>query len=155
MILNCDASFFTVYLGLNKPVLKNNKSDGTIWYFPMKDINEIFCEVFNGKETYLREGVFYNFSSRSKESEYLFNKDIHEVFYISVTANFRNRNYWRENKEIIADELIKRANEIFPAPSSSIMLRLISAPYDIERYTLNYQGTTSGWACIPEQLFFL
>lgn len=143
------SSLFSVSLGLNRPLSRNNKKGGVIWYFPSKDFNKSFSNVFYGREPYLKEGLLCVLNLRPNG---ILNQDVQELLYISVTANYKDRRYWSENRERVANEIIERAEEIFPCLSRSIVVRSVSTPYDIERFTSNYRGSTSGWACTPSQV---
>ncbi|MGA1839989.1 MAG: phytoene desaturase family protein [bacterium] len=143
------SSFFAVCLGLNRQFQRNNNKDSILWYFPRGNINAVSSEVFYDNVPYLREGVICIFSPKSNG---MLNADVCEVLYVSAIANYKNYRYWKANKEKVAEELINRAEKIFPGISSSIVVTSIITPYDIEKYTLNYRGAMNGWACIPEQV---
>jgi prolycopene isomerase len=143
------SSFFTICLGLNKPLSRNNTTDCLVWYFPKRDINTVFSEVFYNKEPYFKDGVMCILNPKSGE---VLTDNICETLYLCSTASYMTSRYWKENRERIADELIKRAEDIFPGLSSSIVVKSICSPHDIEKFTLNYKGAMNGWACIPKQV---
>lgn len=54
--------------------------------------------------------------------------------------------HWGEEEDRVADILIKRTEKVIPNLSKHILVKDIATPRTMEKYSLNTQGATSGWA---------
>ena len=68
-----------------------------------------------------------------------------ESIFLTVLAPFMTKDYWKEKKEELSNLLIQRAENIIPELSQNIIVKEISTPQTIYRYTLNSQGANYGW----------
>ena len=137
-------SFFTVYLGLKENMRDDMANCSTLWYFPKLNLDEIYKKVSDNSLGVEEKYIVCGFPSLSKT-------DV-DVMHLLVLAPFLDKEYWSKNKTAFANNLIKRAEAIFPDLSSKIERYSIATPYDFYRYTLNTNGAISGWCSTPDQI---
>jgi len=142
-------SLFTVYLGINKSYISDRDTINNLWNFPSSsNFSKNFLNIFHNKEPYFREGVccfVHNFNTQNHQG-------IKNLIYLLVNANYMDENYWTLNKQRVGEEIIKRAENIMPGLSSSIIIKELSNPIDIAKFTLNYKGAANGWMYTPLQI---
>ncbi len=72
---------------------------------------------------------------------------------ILVPVSFKNKNYWKKNKQKFLDSLIEKAEKYsLPNLSQHLVYKDAGTPYTLYRYTLNYKGASYGWASTVSQL---
>jgi phytoene dehydrogenase-like protein len=72
---------------------------------------------------------------------------------IFMGAPFRSKEFWQENKGRVADAFLARVKEYLPGLRDHIVYFEAATPATLQRYTLNAQGASFGWAKLPEQTF--
>jgi len=139
-------SAFIVYLGIDKSLNLPYKEFGTsLWYFPYyTNINKLFSKIFDGEINYIDRNLLI-FSSQQ-------NDDTKKTIIIMVNAPYKNKSFWDKYKNIYADKLITRCNELIPNLISSIRFKEITTPFDLYRYTFNYKGAAYGLAATVNQI---
>jgi len=60
---------------------------------------------------------------------------------------------WREDKERMSKELIRKAEKLIPNLSQHIVVQDAATPLTLERYTLNSLGAVMGWSCSPAMFY--
>jgi len=148
-ILNMKPSYsaFVVYLGINKSLEIKSKFSG-IWYAP-------FYLDYNNKKYFVDDLLLDKFaillcipSLHSKKRDVLGKESI----FLFINAPFKDIKFWKDNKDIIARKMIKRAEDVIPDLSKHIVNKTIFTPYDFHRYTFNRDGAIRGWLSIPSQI---
>jgi phytoene dehydrogenase-like protein len=70
-----------------------------------------------------------------------------------ILAPYKNKVYWNINKNKYLDSFIKRIEKYsIPGLSKHIIYKEAATPHTLYRYTLNYRGSSFGWAGTPSQL---
>ncbi len=68
-------------------------------------------------------------------------------------APYKSEHYWKKHKSDFLDALIGQIQEhSVPDLSSHVTYAEAASPFTLYRYTLNYRGSSYGWAGIPSQL---
>lgn len=137
------SSFFLTYLGVNKK---------------LQDIQELNSNIFLTRD-YNLEKITVNFLNCSRVSirvpsiwDKTLNKNGQESACLLVNVNYKNKEYWNEQKkEAFADRLIRLAETIIPDLSKYIVLKTSITPVTLYKWTRNYQGAAFGWASTPTQ----
>jgi prolycopene isomerase len=65
---------------------------------------------------------------------------------------FRSEAYWNNNKIKIMNQCINIAESLIPGLSDHIVVKAVSTPATIYKYTRNYKGAIGGWALLPDQV---
>jgi all-trans-retinol 13,14-reductase len=139
-------SAFIVFLGVRKSYKKIVEKCCALWYFS-RYLNNKEYDIIHKFD--LEAGyvicVFPSFqdpnlSPRDGDSIYLY-----------VGAPFKNENFWTTNKMLIADRLIKLAENVLPDLSRNIVVMETASPATFYRWTLNQAGASRGWAVNTEQ----
>lgn len=146
--MTTSVSHFIVYLGIDRE-LKGDLEEGcNCWYIPGYDIEGIYQEMVD-EESLAKDGFihlafpsFYDTSLAPAGKETLF---------LTVLAPYKSREYWNEEKESFSEEIVKRAERLVPGLKRDTVVKDISTPHTIERYTLNTRGANYGWELTPFQ----
>jgi prolycopene isomerase len=133
-------SAFIVYLGLKGDFKLIPELKSQIWLSTNdKDVEEIYGDILRGENNYLIINSPSNKEEHPNNDKYSLN--------LSLPMPFKSKEYWtEENKNNIANELLKIANRIIPHLSKCIDLQIIASPYTLYKKTLNYHGAAYGWA---------
>lgn len=71
---------------------------------------------------------------------------------LSSNAIYKEVDYWSpQNKNLMANKLIKLAENILPDLSKHIIFKGIATPATLEKWTLNFKGAGYGWGSTREQ----
>nr|WP_297935937.1 NAD(P)/FAD-dependent oxidoreductase [uncultured Lachnoclostridium sp.] len=141
-------SHFNVYLGIKSEAVENLAVKGNTWYVPEYDIEKIYNKM---RTNPFHENGFIHIAFPSFYDESL-SPEGHESIFLTILAPFKNVSYWKEQKESLSQLLIERAEHIIPELSQNIVVKEISTPQTIYRYTLNSQGANYGWAMKNSQV---
>ena len=147
-------SALIVYLGL-----KNNvksyfaEKSYAAWYMPTYDLESIYLHNddsndinFNEKDVFLALG---NFNSVQQQNHT--NKTMH----LLIIAPFKDEKFWEENKYKLADDLIKRGQNLIPSIERDIAIKHIATPIDFFNYSGNCKGSAYGWASVEDNAAYL
>ncbi|NOZ24578.1 MAG: NAD(P)/FAD-dependent oxidoreductase [Nitrospirae bacterium] len=133
-------SIFTLYLGINDPHESLPDAGTNVWFLPDYNIEKLY---FSAK----------NMTSDIKYFMMRFSPDKKTILAFA-NAPFRDKGFWRNNKQTIINNFIKKIEDVLvPGLSSRIVYKDAATPYTMYRYTLNYKGAAYGWATFPSQLF--
>ncbi len=132
-------SAFIVFLGINKHLHKNVQKCSGLWYFPNGNIDKYWESAQKNVHS---DNVFCMFPSFHDKS---LAPDNSEAISLLVTAPFKTKKYWEDNKFKLADDIIKKAEEVIPDLSRHIVVKEIATPITLYRYTLNSKGAIRGW----------
>jgi len=69
-----------------------------------------------------------------------------------LEANGHRGASYRATKEMVAESLIRRAENVIPGLSQHILIKEVATPATIARYTLNRGGAGMGWDQAPEEI---
>ena len=132
-------SMFVLYLGISKGLSTLPKPGCTVWFLPHYAIEDMYLSAKKRNARNIEE-----FQLRvSPEGESVL---------AMVTASFRNKAYWDNNKHKLLEAFIKKIERhTIPDLSKHIVYKDAATPYTLYRYTLNYRGAAYGWESIPAQ----
>jgi phytoene dehydrogenase-like protein len=68
-----------------------------------------------------------------------------------LLAPYQTKGYWEKNKQGIAEQFLQRMAAHIPGLPKHIECQDAATPSTLNRYTLNYQGASYGWAGTPSQ----
>ncbi|MBI4706907.1 MAG: NAD(P)/FAD-dependent oxidoreductase [Candidatus Omnitrophica bacterium] len=143
------ASVFMVSLGLKKDIYDRNFDCGALWYLRNEDENAGLEMLFKNKTNYNSNCIMIAFPSFHDNKLAPVNKS---SIYLMCNANFKNAEYWKENEEKVANELIGIAEKVVPLIKNNIEVKLIATPQTLYKYTLNKNGAMHGWASLVSQI---
>jgi len=75
-----------------------------------------------------------------------------ESLCLLTLAPFRNEQFWANNRELFAENIIRAAERLLPGLTSRIIVKETAAPTTFQRYTSNSSGAIYGWDSIPSQV---
>jgi prolycopene isomerase len=130
-------SAFVLYLGADKNV-NNTPPNSGVWYLPDYDIDKIYDLTVNGNI----DDINWFLTRLSGDKK---------TFYMFVNVPFRDREYWKDNKHRLVDVFIKKMEHHIPNLSTHIVYKGAATPNTLYKWTLNYKGSTYGWAWTPSQ----
>jgi len=73
----------------------------------------------------------------------------HVVIVMTMAPYLLSGGTWKEEKGIMADALVAKAERLIPGLSEHVVVRDAATPLTYERYTLNTMGAAMGWAFSP------
>jgi phytoene dehydrogenase-like protein len=132
-------SIFVAYLGLNNDFESSLKPGVNTWVMPHYEIEDLYLSL---KRSITNPTGFMMRLSPDKKSLQAF-----------VSAPFRTKNFWLDNKYRLLDNFIKKIEHTAPALSKHVVYKEAATPWTMNRYTLNYKGAAYGWASMPAQIF--
>lgn len=140
-------SHFNVYLGIDKKAVCDIKERCNIWYVPKYNTRDIMDDMIN--DPYSKEGFIHIAFPSFYDSDLA--PDGCECMFLTVLVPFMSKEFWDREKQIFADILIERAENVIPGLKKHILYKETSTPYTIYRYTLNTKGANYGWSMTPNQ----
>jgi phytoene dehydrogenase-like protein len=133
-------SNFILYLGLDKHYQELPASGPTWCYFPHYDLDRAYEAALQGDTEGYGGHMFY------------ISGDPPALLAI-VPAAYTSEASWKDAKERWTDSFINRLEKgSIPHLSRHIVVREAATPSTLHRYTLNFRGSSFGWAGTPGQL---
>ncbi len=86
---------------------------------------------------------------------YALNSGVQELATASATASRRTPNLWNEKREVLADIAVKTLAEYFPALNSSIVVRHVITPLDLEQTYGLTEGDLNHGQIMLDQFMFM
>ncbi len=143
-------SAFMVHIGTRVNIHDRVAYRGCIWYVPTYEVGSCYAKWMDGIVDFDENGfVFASFPSFHDPELAPPGKDSIQLI---VGTAYKDREFWKQHEEKLADIVVKRAEHFIPGLSSLIEFRLIATPMTLEKYTLNFAGAMYGWAPIPSQV---
>lgn len=133
-------STFILYIGIDGPFEGLPEPGANVWYLPYYDLDKIY--------NYLQQAKF-----DEAEGYMLRVSPDKKAITAYVAAPFKTSSFWRRNKEIVAENFLRRIEKNIPNLKKSIVYFDAASPFTLYRYTLNYKGASFGWAKMPSQIF--
>ena len=146
--LETSISAFAVYLGLKIDVGTLLKDKCAIWYFSTYDMDACYGDTMGNILQNNLNYIVCTFPSLHS-LDLPKNRSTMELF---MGATFKTKEFWHNNKGIIAEKAIRKAEEIIPGFSKYIDVKIIGTPQTFYRYTFNKNGAMYGWASTPSQI---
>lgn len=133
-------SNFIAYLGINKEFNPPHPPGSAVFFSQHYDLEKAYrAAQRNDFEGY----GGYSFRISHNKS----------TIYAIIPAAFKNKIFWNNNKPRLLESLIEKIEKsTIPNLSEHIVYKDAATPYTLYRYTLNYKGTSYGWASTPSQL---
>ncbi len=133
-------STFIVYLGVDKSKKKLPNPGINLWYLSQYDLHRTYLATQKGN--FRDMGRYLTHVSPDQTTVLAF-----------INAPFKSREYWKNNRNKLADSLIHsiEAHSI-PELSKYIIYKETATPHTLFRYTLNHKGSAYGWESTPTQL---
>lgn len=147
-------SVFVVFLGLKDFYSDVIEDKSTIWYSPkhfseINNFDAIYKNIYMGNID-LDEGHVVIAPSSSTGSKGAGRQITTLALYVGVP--FKDEQYWRQNRELICENIIKRAERLLPGLSDSISYKETATPDTFYQYTYNRAAAMYGWASMPDQI---
>ena len=144
--LRPSASNLVVYLGIERSLRGEVPDCCNFWHFPYEDsaagsINIVEDDRPNG---FVHIG-FSSLHDRTMAPEGC------ESLVLFCGASYMTVEYWREQRDRLADVLVERACHAIPQLRGGIRVKLQASPHTLFRYTLNRDGAYRGWEPTPDQ----
>jgi phytoene dehydrogenase-like protein len=133
-------SMFVLYLGIDNDFNGLPKGSSSIWYLPHYNVEGMYNAAVNGEIDNL--DWFLLRVSDDRKSMLRF-----------VNSSFKDRKYWKENKQRLIDLFIKKTEHLVPRLSRHIVFKDAATPSTLNKWTMNYKGAAYGWAGIPSQFW--
>ncbi|MHA2218566.1 MAG: phytoene desaturase family protein [Candidatus Hodarchaeales archaeon] len=142
------SSAFIVYLGLKNIGQKIFKNSLGIWKMP-DDYNiektlDLPLRNMISKDNFI-------FCSAPPNLNYSIDRNEKQTIRLIVNAPFKEKEYWDRNKNIYSEELINRANSLFPNMKEHIIYKESATPQTLYSYTHNFRGAMCGLLNIESQ----
>lgn len=133
-------SHFIIYLGIDRFFESLPNGGIGIWCFSHYNVDKAYQDAQKCKIKHLG-GYFLRVSHDSP------------TIVAIMSAPYKSRIYWQNNKYIFLEHFIKKIEkDIIPDLSNHVIYKDAATPHTLYRYTLNYRGSSYGWAGIPSQL---
>jgi all-trans-retinol 13,14-reductase len=151
---NVSLSSFQVFLGLNKDLVRKvGIEDSEIFYSPGYDDDAAYktfldADVENsGYGMMLYDNVYKGYSPVGKNTVNILVLQGYKHWEKYEPDYWKgNKKQYREEKERMADILIKKVEEtVLPGLSAAVEVKEIGTPLTNLRYTRNYRGAIYGW----------
>ncbi|GBE05094.1 MAG TPA: NAD(P)/FAD-dependent oxidoreductase [Candidatus Moranbacteria bacterium] len=149
--LEISPSNFIVYLGLNKNysnILENRCS----WWCSFNnsyDLKKLVSDLDRKDKPYSDDFIFCAFPSSHDLS--LAPPD-NEIVILIIPAKMTDNSFWKDSRNYLADNLIKKVENFIPNLSRSIVAKDTASPLTLSRYTSNKKGASYGWASTVSQI---
>jgi prolycopene isomerase len=142
------SSAFLVYLGLKNTGEKIFKNSLGIWKMP-DDYNiektlDLPLRNKISKDTFIFCSAPPNINTTTSRKE-------KHTLRLIVNAPFKEKKYWDRNRDAYSEELINRANSLFPNMKEQILYKESATPQTLYSYTYNYKGSMCGWLNMENQ----
>jgi len=149
--LEISPSAFIVYLGLNKNYSKTLENCSSWWCALSNSFNveDLFSDLDRKDKPYSDNFVFCVFPSSHDLSVA---PPDHDVLVLIVPAKWTDNGFWQKNRHSLADDLIKRAENIIPNLSNVIEVKETATPLTLSKYTSNKNGSSYGWSYTQSQI---
>ncbi|MBF0531714.1 MAG: NAD(P)/FAD-dependent oxidoreductase [Candidatus Omnitrophica bacterium] len=134
-------SFFVVCLGQKENLKPKIKINNTIWCSTYSEMNYFQIPEIDLIEAKVPLLICSSSLNKGKES-----------LRLLAFAPYSNKNFWKTNQKIIADNLVKLADQNSILLKNNVEILAIATPHTYEKYTSNYKGAAFGWALIPTQI---
>jgi phytoene dehydrogenase-like protein len=146
-------SVFVVFLGLKDFPAETIADKSTIWYSPEgfsenNNFDAIYKNIYKGNID-LDEGHVVIAPSLGSGINHIRNK---ATLALYVGVPFKDADYWQHHREMICENIIKRAERLIPGLSDSISVKETATPDTFYRYTCNRAAAMYGWASTPDQI---
>ena len=139
----------TVYLGIDLDVQSLGVNDFLTLVHESWDIEQEWEAASQGNVA----DAFFSVGIPTLVDPELAPENMHEVHMITYAPYYLPGSYWsREEKGRLTDILIRKAERVLPDLSNHILIQDSATPRTNERYTLNTEGVTMGWAHTPANL---
>jgi phytoene dehydrogenase-like protein len=133
-------STFIVYLGVDKSTDFSPEPGTNHWYLSDYNLNKIYLSAKKGDFRDMGRYLVHVSPNKSTIS-------------VLINAPFKSKKYWDDNRNKLADILIKNvAMHTIPDLSKHIVYMETATPHTLHRYTLNHAGAAYGWESTPSQL---
>lgn len=141
-------SYFMVFLGLDLP-LEEMGLCHHIDYFSTFEVESIFAAQTAGELS--EEAISIGMVIPTLVDPQLAPRGRH-ILTLSLLVPYHWGAHWTSIKKEVANHLIRVAEKVIPGLSRHILVREISTPLTLERYTANFEGAAYGWEQSPNQV---
>jgi len=139
-------SAFSVYICAEIDGSEVRQSRANLWHVPNYDIDKMYKEILSKN---VSGPNIYTIAFSSRHHQTLPSAN-YETVVLFVNAPYANLSFWKENRDRIAKEMIKKNIQLIPS-LKKIKFFTISDPATLYRQTLNSRGAAYGWAEFPSQ----
>ncbi|RJR16622.1 MAG: NAD(P)/FAD-dependent oxidoreductase [Nitrospiraceae bacterium] len=140
-------SAFAVFLGISRRVDLDHKCK--YWYSSNSMSENGLLGFGRGGKDEIMEHIIFSFPSLYDPN--LAPKNCESVCLLTG-APYADKEFWDNNRDEIAERIIREAEKIIPRISDHIIVKEIATPLTYHKYTLNDRGAAYGWACTPSQI---
>ncbi len=146
--LKISSSILSVYLGFKREIKSLGHQHYSTFIFDdtIKRLSDVYAKNPTKKFTFVDYSQLDSgLAPKGKSLAVISTTD-----YISNWENL-DREAYKAKKEAVAEELIRKLEQVIPGISKEIEYLEVATPKTIQRYTLNPKGTAYGYAQIPQQ----
>ena len=134
-------SSFMVYIGTNLDIKSLGLKEKVCFVHSQSDIEEEWKASFRGDLA--NACILVHVQTLDDDTLCPPNNHVVEIF---TYAPYHLGKDWKLEKPRVTNELVKMANQFLPGLSEHIVVLDSATPLTMERYTLNTEGATAGWA---------
>jgi len=140
-------SIFMLYVMVRRKVEINADAAG-IWCIPS---DKYFSDIANQfkRDVISNRAIFYSIISKLDNSIVSGGKD---YFRIMINTEYHDKKFWMENRKRLKDVLLTHACNTIPNLRDDIICVATATPISMYNYSLNYNGSISGWLNSPKQV---
>ncbi|MBU1044404.1 MAG: NAD(P)/FAD-dependent oxidoreductase [Candidatus Omnitrophica bacterium] len=142
-------SYFAIYLGIREKIENIFGESCNIWDFPHNDLDKIYNDLIVNTRKMTIPCLVFSFSPGKMNS---FSNKINNTAQIFSMASYESEEFWKKNKMIYANKILKRAYKLFPNLKKNIDIMEIATPVTFNKYTINKNGSAFGWESSVDQI---
>lgn len=143
-------SAFMLHIGTTRSLRDRIDHQGCIWYCPSYDLQSRYNQWMDGIVDFSDDDFVFASSPSIHDSDLA--PPGRDSLQLIIGTAYKDKEFWKQNKERLADAVTKRAERFIADLSDIIDFRLIATPLTLEKYTLNHAGAMYGWAPLPTQI---
>ena len=144
--LRPSTSTLVVYLGVERSLRDEVPDCCNLWYFPHEDSASGSINIVEDD----RPNGFVHIGLSSLHDRTMAPEGC-ESLVLFCGASYMTVEYWREQRDRLAEILVERACHAIPQLRGGIRVKLPANPHTLFRYTLNRDGAYRGWEPTPDQ----
>ncbi len=141
-------SIFAAYLGMSEGFTLRVNETCNIWYSSTIDFDKCYKSLSSNIQNKRIPFMLISFPSHKASTSLNTHKFSIQFF---TPSTFETKEFWNKNRNLIFNEMLDLAKKIIPGIEESIKIKVTATPLTFQRYTLNREGATFGWASTIEQ----
>lgn len=147
-ILIASPSIFSIYLGLSANFNNAYLTDHNIYYFSSYNVNRAYSRI---EENILSKKVKW-IGCAFPSSHGFVNGNVKKSMTIFTFAPYKTPSFWDEHRQVTAEKILEKAEELFPGLRDSIAFEIHATPKTYSKHTFNKDGAFGGWQSTTKQM---